>query len=48
MNSIERLAKLSGITNLTESFGEKKYADYDKAGLNAVKKELQGIMAVLS
>ena len=46
MNSIERLAKLSGITNLTESFGEKKYADYDKAGLNAVKKELQGIMAL--
>lgn len=45
MNSIERLTKLSGIYTLTEAFGEKKYADRDKAGLQAVKKELQGIMA---
>ncbi len=45
MNSIERIAKLSGIYTITEAFGEKKYADRDKAGLQAVKKELQGIMA---
>ncbi len=47
MNSIDRFAKLSGIT-VTETFGEKKYADYDKAGLNAVKKELQGIIATVA
>ncbi len=45
MNSIERIAKLSGIYTITEAFGEKKYADRDKAGLQAVKKELQGILA---
>ena len=46
MNNIERLQKLSGIT-VTEAaaYGEKKYADRDKAGLEAVKKELKAVLA---
>lgn len=45
MNTIDRIKKLSGISGITESAGEKKYADRDKAGLLAVKKELQAVMA---
>lgn len=46
MNTIERLQKLSGIiVTEAQAYGEKKYAEHDKSGLQAAKKELQGILA---
>lgn len=45
INEIERLKKLSGITAVTEAAAT-KYADHDKASLNKVKSELQGVMAL--
>ena len=45
INEIERLKKLSGITAVTEAAAT-KYANHDKASLNKVKSELQGVMAL--